>query len=53
MYSSQLVLKLRPYGRTLAMAVANIDAVMRLTEISKNAIDHLEETAYLLFKMQP
>ena len=26
----------------------NIDAVMRLTETSKNAIDHLEETAYLV-----
>ena len=26
----------------------NIDAVMRLTETSKNAIEHLEETAYLV-----
>ena len=26
----------------------NIDAVMRLTETSKNAIDHLEETAHLV-----
>ena len=26
---------------------------MRLTETSKNAIDHLEETAIWLFKMQP
>ena len=26
----------------------NIDAVMRLTETSKNAIEHLEKTAYLV-----
>lgn len=31
----------------------NIDAVMRLTETSKNAIEYLEETAYLVVQMQP